>query len=159
MNELTYTTIQENNFPNPTTNSDPSYVENKEKSNSTTASEIYEGLFQNAFHAMNIETSDGLVLKFNEKFCKLFGYSLSEMAQVENSGLFETEETAYVDFLDQRIDKGIAKGEITGIKKSGKRFSCRITSVIYQSDLGDKRVMNMLVDISENLLDRWNFGG
>ena len=97
-----------------------------------------------------------MILKYNEKLCKLFGYSDNEMAEVENTDLFVTDENAFFNFLNQRNDKGIAKGEITGIKKSGKRFPCRISSVIYQSDFGEKRAMNTLVDISNDLSARWS---
>lgn len=151
MNDLTHISTKENSFFNPTTNSDPSSIKH------TSASEIYEGVFRHAFHAMYIETPDGLIMKFNEKFCKLFGYSLSEMTQIENTDLFEMDENAFLDFLDQRNDKGIAKGEITGIKKSGKRFPCRISSVVYKSDFGENRAMSTLVDISDDLSARWNF--
>ena len=155
MNELTYKPTKKDIFLSQSTDTDPSYAHEKVKHTST--AELYDAVFQNAFHPMYIETGDGLIMKFNEKFCKLFGYSSKEMAQVENADLFETDENAFFNFLDQRNDKGISKGEITGIKKSGKRFPCRISSVIYQSDVGDKRAMNTVVDISNDLSARWDF--
>lgn len=155
MDNLTYIPTLEIGFINKTTNSNPSTATDKVKN--TSASEIYEGIFQHAFHAMYVETPDGSIMKFNEQFCKLFGYSTSEMNQVENTDLFEREENSFINFLDQRNDKGIATGEITGIKKSGKRFPCRISSVVYKSDFGDKRTMNTIVDISDDLSARWNF--
>lgn len=155
MNELTYNSTKKDNFLSQLTNPEQSY--DREKVNHTSTAALYDAVFQNAFHAVYIETGEGLILKFNEKFCKLFGYSEAEMATVEEEDLFETDENAFSDFLDKRTDKGIAKGEITGIKKSGQRFPCRISSVIYQSDFGDKRAMSTLVDISNDLSARWSF--
>jgi len=156
MNDLTYPATQENSFLNTNTNSNPS-TKVIEKVKNTSALEIYEGLFQHSFHPMYIENTNGLIMKFSEKFSKLFGYSQVEMSQLENKDLFEMKETAFIDFLDQRNEKGIAKAEITAIKKTGKRFPCRISSVIYESDSGDKRAMNTLVDISNDLSARWDF--
>lgn len=155
MNELTYKPTTKDNRLSQTTDPDPSYE--REKVNHTSTASLYDAVFENAFHAVYIETGDGMILKFNEKLCKLFGYSENEMADVENTDLFETGENTFLNFLNQRTDKGIAKGEITGIKKSGKRFPCRISSVIYQSDFGEKRAMNTLVDISNDLSARWSF--
>ncbi|MEO6837261.1 MAG: PAS domain-containing protein [Ginsengibacter sp.] len=155
MNELTYSPTKKDNFLSRSPNPEPSY--DREKVNYTSTAALYDAVFQNAFHAMYIETGDGLILKFNEKFCKLFGYSDAELATIEKEDLFETGENAFINFLDEITDKGIAKEEITAIKKSGQRFPCRISSVIYQSDFGDKRAMNTLVDISNDLSARWNF--
>jgi len=157
MNDLTYLPTGKNNYLARSNGSEPPDFEAIENVKHASTEGFYDAVFQNAFHAVYIENGDGLILKFNEKFCKLFGYTVSEMREVENVDLFEIDEDSFLHFINQRTDKGIAKGEITGIKKNGKRFPCRISSVIYQSDLGDKRAMNTLVDISEDLSARWNF--
>lgn len=157
MNDLTYLPTRNDNYLAQSNGSESPDFEVIEKVKYTSTAELYDAVFQNAFHAVYIENGDGLILKFNEKFCKLFGYSVSEMAEVENTDLFEMDENSFLNFMNERTDKGIAKGEITGIKKSGKTFPCRISSVIYQSDFGDKRAMNTLVDISDDLSARWNF--
>ncbi|HET7119150.1 MAG TPA: PAS domain-containing protein [Hanamia sp.] len=157
MNDLTYLPTRNDNYLAQSNGSESPDFEVIEKVKYTSTAGLYDAVFQNAFHAVYIENGDGLILKFNEKFCKLFGYSVSEMAEVENTDLFEMDENSFLNFMNERTDKGIAKGEITGIKKSGKTFPCRISSVIYQSDFGDKRAMNTLVDISDDLSARWNF--
>ncbi len=121
-----------------------------------TPSEIYNAVFENSFHAVYIGNSDGYILRFNKKLCKVFGYSENEMNRFESFRLFNLYETAFIDFVNERKRKGIAKAEITCIKKSGKMFPCRISSVFYQSENGEKRTMNTLVDISESLDSRWD---
>jgi len=89
----------------------------------------------------------------------LFEYSQWEMAQNNYSDLFDIYEKSFIDFLDQRKKEGIAKAEITGIKRSGETFPCRISSVIYYTDAGLKRSMNTIVNISKNIEARWNIAG
>jgi|SRR6185312_5450596 len=124
-----------------------------------TVDEIYDAVFRSAFHAMFFANKEGRIIRFNEKFCKLFGYSETEMRNIERPHILAINEKAFRDFMDQRNDKGIASAEITGIRKSGKRFPCRISSVIYHSDYGHERILNTLVDISDDLSARWNIGG
>lgn len=155
MNNLTYPQPQDNYF-NQSTDSFSETLAEKEEVNFVTTSEIYDAVFQNAFHAMYIGTGNGQIVKFNEKICKIFGYSSNEMSELESADILEINEDVFINFLNQRNTKGIAKGEVTGIKKSGERFPCRISSVVYESDYGDKRSMNTLVDISNNLSARWN---
>ena len=121
--------------------------------------QLYEAVYKNAFHPMYIEANDGKIVKFNEKFSELFGFPLKEAAQLQATNFFETDEKPFISFINQRVENGFAKAEITGIKKSGERFPCRISSVIYESDNGEIRSINTLVNISENLTARWSFLG
>ena len=77
------------------------------------------------------------------------------MIELESSLLFGVKEPAYINFLSERNQKQIAKSEITGIRKSGIKFPCRISSVIYLADNGEKRSMNTIVDISKDIEARW----
>jgi PAS domain S-box-containing protein len=157
MNDITYLPSQEHGFLNQLTNSNLSETEASEKAKYVSSYEIYERLFQHSFHAMYIENPDGFIVRLNKKLSSLFGYTSTEMVDVEITDLFEMTDAAFVDFLEDRNTKGIAKAEVTGIKKSGKRFPCRISSVIFLSESGEKRAMNTIVDISDDLSARWNF--
>lgn len=124
-----------------------------------TTEQLYEAVFENAFHPMYISSNDGKILRFNEKLWRLFGYKEKEMAENNSSDLFDNEDNAFICFLEERKRIGIAKAEILGIKKSGLTFPCRISSVIYQTDDGLKRSLNTIVDISKNLAARWCIAG
>ena len=124
-----------------------------------TTEELYEAVYENAFHPMYIGNSGGKVVKFNRKFSKLFGYKESEIDHLNPLDFFETNDKEYIKFINQRKEKGIAKAEVRCIKKSGERFPCRISSVIYELDGGEKRSMNTLVNISQNISARWNIAG
>ena len=131
----------------------------KEKNDFISTAQLYEAVYKNAFHPMYIERTDGKIVKFNEKFSELFGFPLKEADRLQATNLFETDEKSFVSFINQKVENGFAKAEITGIKKSGERFPCRISSVIYESDNGEIRSINTLVNISENLTARWSFLG
>lgn len=126
--------------------------------NFVTTEQLYNAVFKNAFHAMCIGSDNGIIIKFNKKLEELFGYTEKEMNQLKTRDLFLINEKSFVDFLNERSVKGIAKAEITGIKKSSEHFPCRISSVNYLSDKGENRFMNTIVNISQDLSARWNIG-
>lgn len=120
-----------------------------------TTSELYNAVFENSFHPVYIGDGDGLILRFNEKFSKLFGYTTIELLELESSLLFDVKEQSFLDFMNERNRKRIAKYEVTGIRKTGIKFPCRISSVVYLGDSGEKRSMNTIVDISKDIEARW----
>ncbi|HEY5390756.1 MAG TPA: PAS domain S-box protein [Hanamia sp.] len=124
--------------------------------NFVTTEQLYNAVFENAFHAMCVGNDNGDFIKFNKKLEELFGYTQKEMFQIKTRDLFLINEKSFVDFLNERNEKGIAKAEITGIKKSSEHFPCRISSVNYLSDKGENRFMNTIVNISQDLSARWN---
>jgi PAS domain S-box-containing protein len=121
--------------------------------------QLYEAVYENAFHPMYIGSIDGKIIKFNEKFSKLLGFLPDEIKKLRSTDFFKTNDASYISFLEKRKEKGIAKAEVRGIKKSGETFPCRISSVCYQSDQGEKRYMNTLVNISAHISARWNIAG
>jgi PAS domain S-box-containing protein len=136
-----------------------SQVNETEKVDFLTTQQLYNAVFENAFHPMYIESDDGRIIRFNEKLATLFQYPKWQMGRNDSSDLFNVNEDCFIDFLQERNEKGIAKAEITGIKKSGVRFPCRISSVNYKTDDGCKRSMNTIVDISKSIEARWNLAG
>ncbi len=124
-----------------------------------TTQQLYDAVYENAFHPMYIASGGGKIIKFNEKFSRLFGFSAHELQQLKTLDFFETNDRAFIAFINQRNEQGIAKAEVQCIKKSGERFPCRISSVMYTSDKGEQRCMNTLVNISKSIYARWNNAG
>lgn len=134
----------------------PDSVKESQNVDFPTTSEIYNAVFENSFHPIYIGNGNGHIFRFNDKLCMMFGYTRREMIHLESAELFDVDDSAFINFLKERNTKRIAKSEITGIRKSGEKFPCRISSVIYQSDNGEKRSMNTIVDISKSPSARWN---
>jgi PAS domain S-box-containing protein len=121
--------------------------------------QLYDAVYENAFHPMYISALHGKIIKFNDKFSSLFGFLPGEIDQLNATDLFKTNDRSFMEFVQKRNENGIAKAEVRGIKKSGEIFPCRISSVFYQSEKGEKRFMNTLVNISDHISARWNIAG
>lgn len=115
----------------------------------TTPSELYDAVYENAFHPMYMGSGKGHIFKFNEKFSKILAYSEKEMMEKEGYEIFDVNEKVFLDFLSERNKNGIANAEITCKKKSGERFPCHIYSVVYETNQGKKRSLNTIIDISK----------
>ncbi len=120
----------------------------RDKVHFPTTEEVYEAVFDNSFHAAYIGTGEGKIIKFNEKLYKLLGYSKEEMIKVEGPLIFAMNEESFMNFINERNQKGIAKGRITCIRKSGERFPCKISSVTYKTDKGERRSLNTIIDVT-----------
>jgi PAS domain S-box-containing protein len=121
--------------------------------------QLYEAVYDNAFHPMIISRIHGEIIKYNEKFSNLFGFPPDEMRKLKVFDFFKTNDASFIKFVEDRNEKGIAKAEIRGIKKSGEIFPCRISSVLYRSDNGEERFMNTIVNISNHISARWDIAG
>jgi PAS domain S-box-containing protein len=124
------------------------------KVNFTTPSELYDAVYENAYHPMYMGSGDGHIFNFNKAFSAILGYSDQEMMGKKGFEIFEINEKIFLDFLKERNSKGIANAQITCIKKSGERFPCHISSVVYQTDQGKRRSLNTIIDISRIIGDR-----
>ncbi|HEU5053549.1 MAG TPA: PAS domain-containing protein, partial [Hanamia sp.] len=114
----------------------PGLFSYKEKTEFITTQQLYDAVFENAFHPMYIGNGRDKVIRFNEKFLKLFQLTKEDIRNVRALDLFDREDEAFIEFIEERKEKGIAKAELSCIKKSGEKFPCRISSVFYESDSG-----------------------
>ncbi|MEO8823585.1 MAG: PAS domain-containing protein [Ginsengibacter sp.] len=131
----------------------------EDNSEFVTTTQLYDAVYKNAFLPMYIAGENGKIINFNEKFSNLFGFLPSEIENLKSSDFFKTNDNSFISFIENRNDKGFAKAEVNCIKKSGEVFPCRISSVFYQSDNGEKRFMNTLVNTSDHISARWNVAG
>jgi len=112
-------------------------------------SEVFHAVLENTFYASCIGNGEGKTLEANETVCKIFGYTPKEMIMLTAKELFDTTEYRYAEYLFQRNSNGKAKAEITGIRKSGERFPCEITSLTFIDDDGEKRTIDTILDVSK----------
>jgi PAS domain S-box-containing protein len=120
--------------------------------NFSSTSEVFQAVFENSLYANRIGNSHGKTLEANERVCKIFGYSAEEMIQLSTKEIFDTTESNYAEYLTERESNGKARAEVTGIRKNGQRFLCKISSVIFTDDNGETRTINTIHDISKNIL-------
>src|SRR6185312_1962146 len=141
------------------THIEPQKLESLKNPDLISPEQLYDAVYENAFHPMFVGDLNGNIIKFNEKFSSLFGYAPSEIEKIKADGFFKSMDSSFITFIDEMNEKGIAKAEVRGIKKSREIFPCRISSVLYQSDKGEKRFMNTVVNLSEHIYARWNLNG
>lgn len=141
--------LNDNSYFTPTkTNLLNSLMEENKVHFSTTA-EIYDAIYENAFHAMYVEDENGYIIKSNRRLSWLLGYSEKELAGKRSFEIFDTCNDAFLDFINKRSIEGIANAEVTCIKKSFDTLPCRISSVIYTTNNGETRLLNTIIDISQ----------
>jgi signal transduction histidine kinase len=84
--------------------------------------------------------------------CMLFGYSKKELLTKNSKEIFDISESRYIKMLKKRTAEGHVNAELTGIKKSGKRLPCQITSVVFVGDNGFEKSITTIVDMRQSVL-------
>src|SRR6202050_5711175 len=82
-----------------------------------------------------------LYLAANEAFCKLIGYSWTELAGRDFLGDFEPEEQATLELLTQQVISGDTdhfQADTSMIRKDGQTVAVRLTGWAIQSESGDR---------------------
>lgn len=92
----------------------------------------------------------GKIIKANLAACKLLGYSKKELLAKSRKDIFNISESNYIKMLKKRATDGHVSGEITLIKKNGKKLHCQITSVVFTGDHGIEKSITTVVDMSRN---------
>jgi PAS domain S-box-containing protein len=75
--------------------------------------------------------SNGKIILANSAACKLLGYSKKGLLAKSRATIFDIKESNFKKMLKQRTTEGRSIALVTAVKKSGKKFSCQITSAIF----------------------------
>jgi PAS domain S-box-containing protein len=137
----------------PTLFNEPAVHGNHELVNFPSTGEVFHAVFENSIYASCIGNCHGKPLEVNETVCKIFGYSEKEMVGLSAGDVLDTREPAYAEYLAERQATGKATAEVTGIRKNGERFPCKISSVVFIDDNGEARTINTIHDISKKGID------
>jgi PAS domain S-box-containing protein len=92
-----------------------------------------------------------LYLAANEAFCKLIGYSWTELAGRDFLGDFEPEEQATLDLLTQQVMSGDTdhfQADTWMIRKDGETVAVRLTGWAIQSESRDRYLTTYAEDIT-----------
>ncbi len=92
----------------------------------------------------------GLLLDANIAAVEMFGYdNLEEFKTKMRDEVLDATDNRLHEIRHLRATSGKAKGEITGIRKSGERFPCFISSTEVKDVDGSVLSMNFFIDLSE----------
>lgn len=108
----------------------------------------YKLIIDNSPSAIFLSKPDGTILEANKAACELFGYTEQELKQIGRQGILDHNDDEGQQMLKEREEKGRARGEVTGIKKSGERFPIEFASVIFSDDDGNKIASTTMHEIT-----------
>ncbi|MDQ6608750.1 MAG: PAS domain-containing protein [Bacteroidota bacterium] len=117
-----------------------------------TENAIHRLAFDNSFQANIISTvNEGRIILANKAACQLLGYSNKEILTKNRAAIFDINEDSFKKMLKQRAAEGQSTALVTGIKKSGKSFTCEMTSAVFIND-GIEQAVTTLTDMSQSIL-------
>ncbi len=109
----------------------------------------HKSIFDNSVQAFFLTKPDGTILEANRAACEMFGYTEEELCKVERSAIIDHTDTRLAEKLEERSAKGLATGELTGIRKNGERFPIEFSSYIFTDSNGEQHTSTVIADITE----------
>jgi PAS domain S-box-containing protein len=109
----------------------------------------FDSIKENSINAIFLTIQDGTILEANNGAEKMFGYTLAELQKIGRQGILDHDDPRMNQYLTTRAEKGLVRGEVTGIRKNGERFPAEFSSVIFRNSMGEERVSTILLDISD----------
>lgn len=106
------------------------------------------GVLDNASIGIFLTRPTGEILDANQAGMDIFGYSLDELQKSGREGLFEEKDGRLMDLLKKRSKNRNVNGELTAIRKDGRRFPVQIFSSIYKNAMGEELTSTIVIDIS-----------
>lgn len=110
---------------------------------------VYESFFENSLNALFLLKPDGAILRANQCACEMFGYTQAELQQLGREGIIDTTTPEFIELIERRSIDGRSKGIITGIRKNGKHFPLKISSVVIYNEEGEELISIIATDVSE----------
>ena len=111
--------------------------------------ERYRSFFDNSIDAVLLTSPDGGILKANSEACRIFGYTEEELCQVGRNGVVDPSDPRLSEVLLERNRTGKFRGELTFIRKDGKKFPGEISTAVFKNRDGAIRTSMIIQDITE----------
>jgi PAS domain S-box-containing protein len=113
---------------------------------------LHQKAFDNSFLPNIISiVSNGKIIAANRAAEKLLGYSARTLLLKNYNEIFDSSGGHFKRMLEQRRAAGHAIGDLTVIRKNGKRLPCQITSVIFIGDNHIGKAITTMVDRSQGI--------
>lgn len=110
--------------------------------------ERYRLFFSQSIDAIMLTSPDGTVRDANSAALQMFGYTLDELKRIGRKGLVDPEDPNLDKLLREREKEGYYRGELTFIRKDGRKIICDISTKIYTVN-GEVRTHLIARDITE----------
>lgn len=114
--------------------------------------ERYRLILENSIDAILLTIPDGRTLSANRAACEMFGMSEHEIISLGREGLVDITDPNLSKLLEERINTGRAKGELTFIRKDKSKFTAEISASVFRDSNGELRTSMIIRDISDRKL-------
>lgn len=109
----------------------------------------YRTLFESNLSGELLTTPDGGILAANPAAQRMLGYSEDELRSLGRAGVVDTSDPRLAGALAERQRTGRFQGELTMIRKGGRRFPAELSSQIFVSENGMTMSSMSLRDLTE----------
>lgn len=124
--------------------------ERKKISDALQSSEIkYRSFFENSMDAILLTSPEGKIHAANPAACKMFGFSEEEFAVLRREDIVDTHDPRLAPMLKERERRGKVRGELTMIRRDGRRFTAEISTSIFSTPEGYSRTSMIIRDITD----------
>ena len=113
--------------------------------------ERYRLLFETSIDAFLLTAPDGSVLAANSAATGMFGWTEEEIKNIGRNGMIENADPRLATALEERANKGYFRGELTFVRKDGKKFPGEISTAIFKDSQGSQRTSMVIRDITERV--------
>jgi PAS domain S-box-containing protein len=111
----------------------------------------YRMLFDHSMDALILSDprDGGRILSANPAACRMLGWSKEELIGRGRDVMFDLEDPAVSDVLQELIRSGSTKAQLTYNRKDGTTFPGEISSVLFMDSNGEPRIVIIIRDITE----------
>lgn len=121
-----------------------------ELNNSLQASEkLYRLVFENNMDAILLSSPDGSVQSANQAACAMFNRTETEIQDVGLNGLVNLADPRFQTLVEELSFKGMAKGELLMLRKSGAEFPAELSTSVFIDQNGNPRSSMIIRDITD----------
>ena len=113
--------------------------------------ERYRLLFETSIDAFLLTAPDGSVLAANSAATGMFGWTEEEIKNIGRNGMIDNADPRLATALEERANKGYFRGELTFVRKDGKKFPGEISTAIFKDSQGSQRTSMVIRDITERV--------
>ena len=94
-------------------------------------------IFESSIDGIMLTRPDGSILKANSAACQMLGFSEQELVDIGRAGIIDETQMNLHEGLQERLEKGQAKGVLTFRRKNGESFPAHVSSGLFTDDSGN----------------------
>lgn len=109
----------------------------------------YRAYFENSLDGIMLTSPEGKIYAANPAACAIFGMTEKEICEAGRNGLSDLSDPRLNELIETRKRTGIARGEVTLVRKNGEKFPAEVSSAIFSDATGSVRTSMIIRDITE----------